>query len=246
MAVLGIIATGAAFLNYRKAKAEYKQALLEDNTDAILAAVSQYNSSKYNQLDIYDKDEFKPKETDLFTVVPVINAGMMVGKMCRIQGVALFVNNTDHIFEISELEIGLKLYGEDTLLYQGGNFRIGAKESREIKWVPNAVGSKGAHVNFDLFADEIDESLSDVFPKTEALKKAEDAVITANHRGTHYPPIGLCSPNTIIIGTPPCVTADCWIKYNGFSAELQGIEEKKNIPGSFCYKGEAFYPYNDK
>ena len=44
MAVTGIVATGAAFLNYRSAKKDY-DALVEQR-DGLLAAVQMFNSQK--------------------------------------------------------------------------------------------------------------------------------------------------------------------------------------------------------
>ena len=51
MGILSAIAIGSAFANYQKAKKEYEQALVKDDNTAILAAISQYNSGKYQQLD---------------------------------------------------------------------------------------------------------------------------------------------------------------------------------------------------
>lgn len=248
MAGLGLIATGAAFLNYQKAKQEYKQACLEDNTDAILATIAQYNTSKYALLDAYDKDAFVPKETDFFLPIPVLNVGMMVGEKCRMQGVLALKNNTNRIFEISNVECVFKVYKQDTLLgiWKATN-RMGADGEKEYKCLPEMIQGDEYHVSFD-FAEMAKLSLEDMMIMTPALKEAREAIRTANQRGSYKPPIGLCAVPTIIAPSAAartCVTADIWFKYNGFDEEHQGIAEFKNVGGSLVYKGEAYYPANN-
>lgn len=85
MAGLGIIATGAAFLNYRKAKAEY-DTLMEkkselDSAVALLAAnINQYNEHKYD--DQHERPvDTKPNDMpDGVKVTTVLRVANLVGK----------------------------------------------------------------------------------------------------------------------------------------------------------------------
>jgi len=63
MAKIGLIATAAAWLNYRKAKAEYEEALsaFEIEKTALILGINEYNATKYNQLEEYTQRLLDPE-----------------------------------------------------------------------------------------------------------------------------------------------------------------------------------------
>ena len=243
MGLFSITGTIAAIANYRKAKKEYEQACLEDNTTAVLATIQQYNTSKYAQLDQYDKDDYVPSENSNILLIPIINGGMMVGKLCKLEFVLIIQNVSDIHYKFKDAEVTFKTYGEDLWYTQIGKFELKPRSQVTMRFVVDrseTATSKVAKVLVKAFTDGM-------FPITEQLDKIREQIRRANQYGSYVPPIGLCRANTCITSlgqSVPPVSANVWFSYNGNKSGEQGVGQYKNVRGTFCYKGEAFHPHN--
>lgn len=98
----GIVATGAAFLNYRSAKQDY-DALVEKR-DGLLSAVKMFNSQKDSDyLNYLDEQQEAQAITfpDDVKVVAVLRTAYLVGKMFRCIASLVFTNLSDKTYYIS-------------------------------------------------------------------------------------------------------------------------------------------------
>lgn len=236
--LLSIGATAAAWANYRKAKAAYEAACQEDDTAAILAAISQYENTKYDQLDKVDKDEYVPTESTDFLVVPVLNCGMMVGNYCRAQYSVIIKNLSDYDYELRHFDITVKLYGVEVAGLGDMRATIKAHSEQNYTWVSNhAKAGKDAY--WADLENQIRTSLSDMEVMSEPFIKAKEAVLVANQRKL----ITSCAVPTYVVGNPPAVTADVFFEcISNRSGDQGGAVSYKNIKGTFAYRGEAYYP----
>lgn len=247
MGILSAIAIGGAFANYKKAKKEYEQALVEDDNTAILAAISQYNTSKYAQLDNFERKEYAPSEKSSFLPVPVINVGNMVGDYCRMQFVFSLMNTSDKItYDITDFEVIYKCYGQPIWVQEFNDVRIPPKSQLYAVFVPSPAWAAVQEKANSKFMTELLKSVTmGTFPMIDELKHAKEMIQRANMRDGITPLISSCEVNTCLIGNPCACSADVWFKYAGNGQNEVGIAQYKDVKGSLCYKGEAFYP-NDK
>lgn len=244
MNFISSILTASALANYNKAKEEYEQAAAEDNTQAICAAIAQYNDTKYHPLDQFDH-KYQTMESSDFLAIPLLNVGMMVGDKCRMEAIFILKNVSQYVYKIKRLEVQFKLYGKELakihLKTDGQVITINPGSYLEWDFLPNG-GIKNNFVG--LFSRALAKSMSDVYPMTDELKKVRTAVREANSRGSHVPPISSCS-QTSLVGNPPILTCDVF--FQALRDELNNMQEGKvdikDAPGTVTYKGEAFYPY---
>lgn len=102
---LGLFAIGTAWLNYRKAKAEYEA--LEEKQQALQAAVDTYNMEKYEDYDerqdakAYKEETHNPGGLEVSTVLRV---GNLVGKYMRVRGSVVMSNTSDKPIRIIAVE----------------------------------------------------------------------------------------------------------------------------------------------
>lgn len=105
MNLIGVIAAGAAFANYQKAKEDYKKVIAEEQALAAsyLAAISTYNEHKWDEYDKYNKEiQDQNSEVDGLQVVPILNIGnLSLGrKSCRVMLQLCFTNTSDKTISI--------------------------------------------------------------------------------------------------------------------------------------------------
>lgn len=120
MGLLSIIGTGAAFLNYRKAKAEYDA--LKEKKEALEAAVKSYESQRYDMVNsmldatIEDNTVTYP---DGVNVSSILRVGNLVGKLMRAK-ISLVVTNTSaNTYVISNPDVSCSVLGVPVGLTDG-------------------------------------------------------------------------------------------------------------------------------
>ena len=230
MKEFSLLGIGAAFLNLQRAKKAYEAAIIQDDDTAILAAISQYERTKYNQLDQYDRPEAEIEDQQDIMVIPVLNAGDLGGKFfIGTRQVALMNVSNDRSYTINDLEVQFRVYGE--AVYET------AKYNGTITLDPQQ------QIVLQLPVTKITGIVQPgTWIVTPEIEKVIEAVRTANQRGSYKPLITFCEVNTCIVGNPPCVTAD--VSYRWFDGEdyaLVGMEGD-SCKGTFCYKGGAYHP----
>lgn len=142
MAGLGIIATGAALLNYRKAKSEY-DSLVEQRDglmaayDSISLAIERYNKNK-DKVELPDIND-KPNASfpDGFYVTTELRVANLVGKFMKARTSVYFVNNSDQTVKILSVEAYCTLLGQ--VVQMLGKIIDGAEEIKQVKKFGNAM-----------------------------------------------------------------------------------------------------------
>ena len=254
MSLLSVIATGAAFANYRKAKKEYETAVQEatDNNNAYLAAIEQYDNSKWDKLDEYDRRLYDPNVVckDII-VIPVLNIGMLVGSKCRIQPQLIIQNISEKetvTIQKNSLSYAMFLYKSEqpiTGAYHAP-FPIVLQPRQKITLtcpVWEVLSSDGAWT-WDNWMDMISKSLAakiagGVVPITEELAKVKEAFRAANHIPGHANTELEWREGTVIMYA---LTAN--ISFDYCDSENKDIRRAlyEDVKGSCVYKGEMFYP----
>ena len=133
MAGLGLIATGAALLNYNKAKSEY-DSLIEQRDglmaayDAISVAVNKYNKHKddpdYGKIvDTELKDiDTKPNAEfpEGFYVTTILRVGNLGGKLMRARTSIVFVNDSDETVTLVSAQAECKVLNYPIIIISAG------------------------------------------------------------------------------------------------------------------------------
>lgn len=124
---LGLFAIGTAWLNYRKAKAEYEA--LEEKQQALQAAVDTYNMEKYADYDehrdqMYGKEEpnERPERStdERFMVSTILRVGNMVGKYMRVRGEIVMTNLTNRPIFVNSANVMWWIMGQRIPVIEGG------------------------------------------------------------------------------------------------------------------------------
>ena len=109
MATVGLIGTGLAYLNLKKAEKEYNA--LVEKQDALLAALQTMRDEKANiktekEQDIEEPDWVDPDPIDLMdgiSCTTVLRVGAMQGKLFHTQAVVVITNNSDKEYYIQSV-----------------------------------------------------------------------------------------------------------------------------------------------
>lgn len=128
MTGLGLIATGAAYLNYQQAKKNYDQ--VKENTEAVYAIMNSYQSAyeRYNYLlehpeeyaEVYtmereaesrERDNARLERPDGLKFGVLIRVGCLVGKMMRTETVLTVTNSSDKAYYIYQVNVDDYLLG---------------------------------------------------------------------------------------------------------------------------------------
>ena len=124
---LGLFAIGTAWLNYRKAKAEYEA--LEEKQQALQAAVDTYNMEKYEDYDehrdqMYGKEEpnERPEQSadERFMVSTILRVGNLVGKYMRVRGEIVMTNLTNRPIFVNSAKAMWWIMGQRIPVIEGG------------------------------------------------------------------------------------------------------------------------------
>ena len=124
---LGLFAIGGAWLNYRKAKAEYEA--LEEKKRALQAAVDTYNMEKYADYDkhreqMYGKEEpnDRPERSadEQFLVSTILRVGNLVGKYMRVRGEIVMTNLTNRPIFVNSAKAMWWIMGQRIPVIEGG------------------------------------------------------------------------------------------------------------------------------
>lgn len=110
MAGLGIIATGAALLNYRKAKSEYDS--LVEQREGLMAVIDSYNQHRLDPyVDSIDTQDTQfPQGLQYSTLLRVAN---LVGQIMRVHTDVVMTNTSDRSIILHRVAADCSLYGED-------------------------------------------------------------------------------------------------------------------------------------
>lgn len=104
MAVTGIVATGAAFLNYRSAKKDY-DALVEQR-DGLLSAVKMFNSQKDEEYIEQLQKEYAASEISFpedVKCTAILRTSYLVGKLFRCLASVVITNLSDKTYQIGRV-----------------------------------------------------------------------------------------------------------------------------------------------
>lgn len=150
---LGIIGTAAAWLNYRKAKAEYEA--LKEKKDGIQSAVALYQSLKYYNEHKFDKPEYTQPEKDELDIpeaeennIPdgvffssILRVSYMVGKFCHVKPSLVVSNTSDKSYYIRWIDIQCAVDGNAVSIFK------------------NALNEQGKYLNPESRALDVDYTL---------------------------------------------------------------------------------------
>ena len=137
---LGLFAIGTAWLNYRKAKAEYEA--LEEKQQALQAAVDTYNMEKYEDYDehrdqMYGKEEpnERPEQSadEKFLVSTILRVGNLVGKYMRVRGEIVMTNLTNRPIFVNGANVMWWIMGQRIPVIEGGLVNGEQKWEQSIK-----------------------------------------------------------------------------------------------------------------
>lgn len=255
MSLLGGIGLVAAIANYRRAKKVYEDALKDSNDPVITAAIEQYDNSKYDKLDEYDKQYNNPNATfENLLPIPVLNVGMLVGSKFRIKPQVVLKSLSDQ--KIKLYGFGVIMYVlEKPFLYASNDYlrvTIPPFASEEITFpLPTIeqIESSWLYEN-TILGKAISESMEDVWSITDELQKIKE-YLSEKYKSSWNSPIEtpLNIPNNTILTQlygKDVVTADVEIMYA--TEDNHDIRRAlyKGCKGSFVYKGEAYYPGGGK
>lgn len=110
MAGLGLIVTGAALLNYRKAKSEYDS--LVEQRDGLMAVIDSYNQHRLDPyVDSIDTQDTQfPQGLQYSTLLRVAN---LVGQIMRVHTSVIMTNTNDKPIILHRIAADCSLYGEE-------------------------------------------------------------------------------------------------------------------------------------
>ena len=262
---LSLIAIGGAFANYLMAKKEYDAAVKEAEVQNLpyLAAISQYDNSKYDQLDKYEKNMYDQNAgLDDLLVTPIFNCGMMekvaglAGDMCRCLCELVLQNTGDKVINIkSGLVADFMLFGKSMMgdvSINGIKFPITLKPKQRAT-IYFSFPIKPTPEDPDLPSKARKLSLSDVYSMTDDMKQLRDMILarTGKKYLTSTPasmlPIVILGETKAVPGSlkyeyEPILTANISFMYNdNENADVRRafIQDTK---GSISYWGESYYP----
>ena len=143
MSKLSIIAIGAAFANYFKAKKAYEEAL--DEQDTLLQAINiseDYENKRDEQYDelLQDGNDKTDESGQLqsVSIVPIIRVGNLVGSIFTVQLSLVFTNtSSSRNYNITDLKAIGRILGEVIRGYEptgNYNFLLMAGETKEIQF----------------------------------------------------------------------------------------------------------------
>lgn len=114
MTGLGIIGTAAAWLNYKKAKAEYEA--LQEQQDGLMAAIEAYDQTKgemlAGQIDVQSMD--MPSGVEITSILRVAN---LVGKMFYAQPSVVLMNTSSNDYWIRTVYCSCFIFDTPVLIY---------------------------------------------------------------------------------------------------------------------------------
>ena len=119
MNILSLIGTGAAFANYRKAKAQFDA--LKEQQDGLAAAVQTYNYNKYNDYAENVQVDTKPFDAmDGVQVSTILRVGNLVGKYKFHAKPSVVLSNTsDSSYFIQSVSARTSIFGLAVTVYTG-------------------------------------------------------------------------------------------------------------------------------
>ena len=262
---LSLIAIGGAFANYLMAKKEYDAAAKEAEVQNLpyLAAISQYDNSKYDQLDKYDKKVYNENAgLDDLLITPILNCGMMAkvaglsGDMCRCLLELTLQNTGDKVINIkSGLVTDFMLFGKSMMgdiSINGINFPI-TLNPKQHTTIYFSFPIKPTPENPDLPSKARKLSLSDVYSMTDEMKQLRNMILSTT--GCNYltsikasllpvviAGIGKLAQYGTSVTYEPILTADLSFMYN--DSENKDIRRAyiRGAKGSCAYWGESYYP----
>ena len=137
----GIVATGAAFVNYRNAKRDY-EALVEKR-DGLLSAVQMFNSGKDEVYIEQLQKEYAAQEIsfpDDVKVTAILRTSYLVGSMFRCVASVVLTNLSDKSYEIGTVAADCFVLGTP-ILVKDFDRAISYMSAKEAKDVPQSIGA---------------------------------------------------------------------------------------------------------
>ena len=232
MNVFGLIGTGAAWLNYKRAKANYDT--LKEQYDALQAAVQTYS---YNRLNNYI-DTIDTNAVDLMPGVQMttlLRVGNLVGQLFRTQASVILSNTSSSRYYIQSVMADCHVYDKPIIV-----------QDIDITDVLAFNADDAVHyVAQQLLADKWlnpGETLEIPLPKgisglpEEEREKLKDAICAACGKKL----ITSCYP----VSLNDVEKADVQVIWTEEDGHTLKTARTIGLPGSLRYMGEAYYPKN--
>lgn len=228
MNTIGLIGTGAAFLNYKKAKANYEA--LKEQYDALVAAVQTYNFHKYDEY--YNKQEVdtKPFERPEGVMVStILRVGNLVGKVFHAKPSVILSNTSDNTYFIHKISAKFFVFGDPIIISRmGGQWYL---FNPEVEVQPDTI-----EVNKELLPDDtLEIEFNGGTSAVQDMDKLRSLICDAAGKKL----ITSC-PKLSITGDTEKANVDI------FWSESRDNNDTKefwynDLPGVLRYCGEAYY-----
>lgn len=252
MNAVGGIGFLIALNRYKRAKKAYEEALKNSNNAAVLAAIEQYNNSKYDKLDKYDKQLYTGNEAfkDLM-FIPILHVGTMaIGDQCQIKPQMVIKNTGDEYVKIYKLATMYSLLGKNFLsLYCNKPFVINPKSERTITFqIPTTDAiireySGGGLLN--LFDRAIAYGFANSWEMSDELKQIREYIAKAYVGINAHPEDIIWAPSPILLTNMngnTVLRADIEIEYATSSDPNIRRSPYKNWKGTLEYDRAAYFP----
>lgn len=220
MNFFGLIGTGAAFANYRKAKKEYDE--VKEQQEVLQAAVTTYTQRRDMMFDDEEDSSYDTNNgnapLDGVLATTILRIGNLVGQLCRVQVSVVLTNTTDKPYIITSAEAATRVFGAV----------IGTQNEQSTKTNIRLEPGDTIEVVLPGTIAQVDKSVYDKLIST-ICDSAGKALITS-------------CPKLNINGIE---TADLAFTYTrGGQASGVGTFRARyiNQPGTLRYCGEAFFP----
>lgn len=259
---LGLLAIGGALANFLSAKRNYEAAVKEAEQQNLpyLAAISQYDNSKYDELDKYDRSLYDNNAgLDVIIPTPILNCGMMAGvaglagDMCRCLLELVFQNvGYKTIYINGGLATDFMLFGKT----MAGDISVSVPAISLAPGQRQTVKFSIPLTDPELKPKAVTFGLGDVYAMTDEMKKLRELILQAADKKylTSILPATLpvVIANKLTAGyndlgyvetkSEPILTAN--VSFTYYDEDNKDVRRAliRGCKGSCAYWGEAYYP----
>ena len=256
MNAVGGIGFLIALNNYKKAKKAYEEGLKESNNAAVLAAISQYENSKWEKLEEFDKQLYTnntgdPREYKDIMFIPILHVGTMaIGDQCQIKPQMVIKNTGDEYVKIYKLATIYSLLGKNFLdFYCNKPFVINPKSECTLTF-PTPVTSKivakynGSDL-LSLLEKGVAYGFANSWVMNDELKRIAEYIAKAYVSNTAQRQDIIWAPSPILLTNMngnTVLRADVEIEYATSTYPDIRRTPYKNWKGTLQYEGAAYFP----
>ena len=256
MTAVGGIGFLIALNNYKRAKKAYEEGLKESNNAAVLAAISQYENSKWEKLDQYDKQLYTGNTGDLneykdIMFIPILHVGTMaIGDQCQIKPQMVIKNTGDEYVKIYKLATMYSLLGKNFLaFYCSQPFVVNPKSECTLTFPMPATDEivrkySGSDL-FSLLEKGVAYGFANSWQMNDELKRIAEYIAKAYVSNTAQRQDIIWAPSPILLTNMngnTVLRADVEIEYATTSDHNIRRTPYKNWKGTLQYEGSLYFP----